>query len=672
MAKQIGGVALMPRESRNGIFYDVEELKKFDGVKVPLRVEHGGPNTNIGEVTFKFNEEKSQVTYIAEVTDTKWQSILDNEQYQVSIGASVLEQRELCDQMKSKCLNAPVLKDIIELSVVRTPGIPEATMNVLESKDVLFEKIINEDEQDTALSSFNGFIDSQALLVELTTSIQANSPDTAPEEIQRKAMEILSGLENAFRTIITPPTPVVQAPTPENTSNIPTPQSSTMTNDKPVETTEKVEEKVKVTIETDGEVEVADTKKEEAPVEAPVETPAKEVAPEVKTESAESELVKATKALTSVITESKPLWTPKSEVAESADESHVEEAFTDDEAKKFMDKLFETGYNKLVIDKEGWIEEHVTEGRTTANGMVEEAVSTSGTIPGVKQRSNIKVQLGAKTATPIRQYGQFEAIPTGQNTARFYRITNPDAGAITESPTTDITAVTHTLTSVDVTCSIRGWRQVVEKANLEDYPASFLNALRETARLEAIRDEHKLILQDLAATDHDFGGTSTAPYHLGGSDGLATTTATEEDADGAFDEDGLTKAKMYLGKLGQNTAPGNLIAFLSEEAFESLSTSTGLSEYTQIGNANVTRLGQIERLYGIDIIVTNELLQANNADRNLVCVKGQAWGLASQRKMEIEFQKNIAGQYFDIVWTHRIGVDIIDPNTYIIVSSVAT
>ena len=78
----------------------------------------------------------------------------------------------------------------------------------------------------------------------------------------------------------------------------------------------------------------------------------------------------------------------------------------------------------------------------------------------------------------------------------------------------------------------------------------------------------------------------------------------------------------------------------------------------------------MERLYGIDIVVTNELLSQNSADRNLVCVKGKSWGLASQRKMEIEFQKNIAGQYWDIVWTHRIGVDILDPNTYVIVSSV--
>ena len=232
-------------------------------------------------------------------------------------------------------------------------------------------------------------------------------------------------------------------------------------------------------------------------------------------------------------------------------------------------------------------------------------------------------------------------------------------------------AIKLPLTSIDVTCSIRGWRQTILKAQLEDYPASFLNAIRETARLEAIRDEHKLILEDLASTARDYGGVTTAPYHIGGSDGAATGNTTEEDADGEFDEDGLTFAKRYLQELGQDVGPGKLVAFITPRAFESLATSSSISEYAQIGNPSVTKLGQLERLYGIDLVVTNEVKgDVSNADRNIVAVKGAAWGLASQRTMELELQKQVAGQYWDLVWTHRIGVNVIDPNTYIIVSSV--
>ena len=675
MAERISGIALMPRQSRNGVYYDVEELKKFHGKTVPLRVEHD-KDTHIGQVTFSFDEEKSQVKYEATVFDSEWQQILNNEQYQVSIGASVLEQRHLCDEMKVKCLNAPVLDEILELSVVRTPGIPESTLHVVESHNAQYIKILNEQEVP---ASFGGFIDPIRLRQEISDSVKAKNPNLESEEVDRKSGELLGTLEVAFLRLIQPPTQVQPAPEQtnnvDNTSNKETPINQNMTTEI---SEKKVEEKVKVTIETDGEVEVGkpETKTEVADDKCPegkdmvdgkcVDKPATEdVSDKVieRIEKSNSDTLKA------VIETVKGNWNPKSEVAESTNASYVEEAFTDDQATAFMDKLFETGYNKLVLEKEGWIETHSYQ-KQTGNGEVQEAVSTSGTIPGVKQASNISIQLGSKTAIPIRQYGQFQAVTTGQNTARFYRITVPDAGAITESPTTDITAVTHTLTAIDVTCSIRGWRQVVEKANLEDYPASFLNAIRETARLEAIRDEHKLILQDLGATDHDFGGITTAPYHIGGSDGAATSNTTEEDADGELDEDGLTFSKRYLEELGQDTSPGNLVAFISPRAFEALISSTSLSEYTQIGNAGVTRLGQMERLYGIDIIVTNELLSANNASRNLVCVKGKAWGLASQRKMEIEFQKNVAGQYWDIVWTHRIGVDILDPNTYVIVSTV--
>lgn len=602
MAERIAGIALMPRESRNGVYYDTEELKKFDGVSVPLRVEHD-KDTHIGEVTFTFDEMKSQVKYEATVFDSEWQEILSNEQYQVSIGASVLEQRELCDEVRAKCLNAPVLNEILELSVVRVPGIPESTLHVIESSNVQYIKILDQTQT-------------------ITSNIQTT--------IKEKDMT-----------------------------------NETLDN--------KVEEKVKVTIETDGEVEVgkAEAKTEVAPeVEAPA--PTAEAKEEVATEKVAERIEKSNEdTLKAVIETVKDAWQPKSEVAESTDSGYVDEAFTDESAKKFLDKVFENGYGRLVIDKEGWIENHTTEGRITANGSVEEAVGTSGTIPGVKQRANVSIQIGSKTATSIRQYGQFEALPTGQNTARFYRITVPDAGAITESVSSDISASTHTLTSIDVTCNIRGWRQTILKAQLEDYPASFLNAIRETARLEAIRDEHKLILEDLASTARDYGGVTTAPYHIGGSDGAATSNTTEEDADGEFDEDGLTFAKRYLQELGQDVGPGKLVAFLTPRAFESLATSSAISEYAQIGNPSVTKLGQLERLYGIDIVVTNEVKgDVSNADRNIVAVKGASFGLASQRTMELELQKQVAGQYWDLVWTHRIGVNVIDPNTYIIVSSV--
>ena len=695
MATRISGIALMPRESRNGIFYDVEQLKKFDGVTVPLRVEHN-QESNIGEVLFTFDPIKTQVRYTATVTDPLWQENLDREQYQVSIGASILDERELCDEMKVKCLNAPVLDEILELSIVKTPGIPESTLKVDENTTHTSNELI---WTGTSAGGATVTTGSNIVIVGIPEStlkvdenISAGGGITWTDTINTLTTGTASNI-----VIIGKPDKIEKNCTHEgivviNTSNKQTVENNDMvesTKDNSVETEKpKVEEKTTITIVTDGELDVKSTETKSASVPEKDAEATKEVAHDDdecpdgqkkvdgkcvkdKVDETKCEVVESKKEIVEAIQSLKESWKPKSEVSEASDQVFEDDQFTDETAKVFLDKLFETGYGVIKMDKEGWMQAHTIEGERSGNGYVTEAVTTSGTISGVKQQTNISIQLGAKTAIPIRQFGQFAAIPVGQNTARFYRITVPDAGAITESPTTDISAATHTLTAIDITCAIRGWRQVVEKAELEDFPASFLNTLRETARLEAIRDEHRLIVQDLGATDHDFGGTTTAPYHIGGSDGVATTTPTEEDADGELDEDGLTFAKRYLQELGQDVGPGKLIAFISPRAFEALSSSTSLSEYTQIGNPNITRLGQMERLYGIDIIVTNELLVANNADRNLICVKGKAWALASQRSMEIELQKQIAGQYWDIVWTHRIGVDILDPNTYIIVSTVA-
>jgi len=325
MAERIAGIALMPRQSRNGVYYDTEELKKFDGKTVPLRVEHN-KETHIGQVTFSFDEEKSQVKYEATVFDSEWQKTLENEQYQVSIGASVLEQRTLCDEMKAKCLNAPVLDEILELSVVRTPGIPESTLHVVESHNAQYIKILNEQEVP---ASFGGFVDPIRLRQEITDSIKQKNPDLESDEIDRKSGELLGTLEVAFMRLISPPPqlePTAQEPIKDDiTSNKDKDKKTYMTTEI---SEKKVEEKVKVTIETDGEVEVgkAEAKTEVAPTtDAPAKVEdAKEDASDKVAERIEKSNSETLKAVIETVKEN---WNPKSEVAESTNASYVEEAY---------------------------------------------------------------------------------------------------------------------------------------------------------------------------------------------------------------------------------------------------------------------------------------------------------------------------------------------------------
>jgi len=123
----------MPRESRNKTFYHIDELKKFDGLTVPLRFNHiQTPEAVIGEAHFTFDEEKGQVKYVANITNSFYQDLVENKLFQVSIGATVLKHSEMCDNSGRPCLHAPVLGSIDELSIVETPGIPESTLNIIE------------------------------------------------------------------------------------------------------------------------------------------------------------------------------------------------------------------------------------------------------------------------------------------------------------------------------------------------------------------------------------------------------------------------------------------------------------------------------------------------------------------------------------------------------------
>lgn len=619
----------MPRKSRNQVYYHTDELRKFHNKTVPLRFNHDDTPTGIiGTATFSFDEEKEQVNYEATITDSNYQKLIDTMNFQVSIGATASEpDHKLCDDTERECLNAPVLGSIDELSIVETPGIPESTINIVETT--------------TSGTTFTNSFGLGTSTIPLTFYPHFQH-EVLPCGCIKKDCNENFHIKTSDKPNIVKEESMVQE-TPQPTIKV--------EETKPVETPTQIETptpKVEESVKAETPVNSIDSKKIEKDI----------------TESAE-------KQISEVVRELRETWIPKSEVNESLHVTGFEKPFTAEEAQQILEKLDDQGYVKLKIDKEDFIKAHTR--IATKDGRLTEAITTSGTIPGIQTDNEVVVLLDGKTALSVRGWGQFRAIPTGQNTERFYKITIPDAAAITESPTTDITQSTHTLTSVDVTCSIRGWRQNIKRSQFEDFPAAFLNAIRESARIEAIRDEHRLILQTITGTSFALGGsTATAPkaFHIDGTTGGAVTTPTLEGAAVELDEDGVSFAKRYLQQGHDPTiGPNDLVMFLAPRAFESLYTAANLLNYTQFGNPSVTRLGVLEQVYGVDLVITNELLVANNAYRNVVVRKGKAWALCSQRDMNIQLQDIIKGQTTDVVWTHRIGVGQLDNKAYCIVSS---
>lgn len=622
---EISGIAAFPRLSENNVFYWPQELKKFDGVVVPLRWMHiQTGEAIIGEATFIYNEEQRQVLYTARVDSEEAIEKIKNGNYKVSIGAKASPGKEMCHK-DGQCVEAPIINEILELSVVDEPGIPEGTLN--------------HESKKTSLKCVDPIIITS---VKPNVTEKQSMTDKALKECDCDKTEVAEAPQTApVKTEVEAPSP----PCPEGWK------------------------------EVDGACVKDDTPAPEAPKDESTEVPAqtKDVTINVNTQKSESTKSVDVEKLTTeikadILKEMGEKFTPKSEIKVS-ESKELDQSWKESE-KEWTPEAIKEGLNHggitLTLEKEGWVEEH-------KQSVLREAVSATS-VSGVKLTSDIIVIPGTNTFEPLRALGQFEAIPKGQDTARFWTLDVAAFGAITESTSTDITASTHTLTPINVTTATRGILQQVLKSQFEDLPPQFLEKLKTVLRLAAIKDEHNLIVQTLASTDNDFNNgtavlTAGWPAHISGVDGTFVDTTITEDALGEFKKEGITAAKKNLSIRGYDTVSNRIVAIISPRQYDQLILDPDISTFVQQGDPSISVTGTLSRYFGIEIMVSNELLVANNSQRGLVIVAGASFALASQREMEVEMDKEIAGQYINIVISHRIGVEELDKQSYCIVSS---
>jgi len=128
---RITGIALVPRISRNGNLYTKEELKRFNNVKVPLNWEHD-PSKVIGSVTFFYNSETEQVFYEGNVDDDAAAALVKNKTLFTSIEASPVDVKSVCNG-PGDCFSMPFGLTPTALALTETPGVPETSVNVIES-----------------------------------------------------------------------------------------------------------------------------------------------------------------------------------------------------------------------------------------------------------------------------------------------------------------------------------------------------------------------------------------------------------------------------------------------------------------------------------------------------------------------------------------------------------
>ncbi len=127
----ITGVALIPRISRNNNLYTKEELKRFDGKRVPLNWEHDR-SKQIGFVTFHYNEEMETVYYDGFITDESAAQLARNKTLYTSIEAEPTSMKDVCNGV-GDCFHMPFGLDPQALALTETPGVPETTVRVIEN-----------------------------------------------------------------------------------------------------------------------------------------------------------------------------------------------------------------------------------------------------------------------------------------------------------------------------------------------------------------------------------------------------------------------------------------------------------------------------------------------------------------------------------------------------------
>ena len=618
MTLQISGIAAFPRLSENNVFYWPQELEKFDGVTVPLRWMHiQSDDAIIGEAKFSYDENDRQVLYQATVTNEDAINEIRNGGYKVSIGASVLEVSTMCHN-DGNCAEVPIIDKPMELSVVKDPGLPETSLSIIEGLTMTMR--CEGAMRTVPNTSVKPKTDSNQLMTDQEVKSDCANEEV-PKPIKREVEECPEGwtLVDGKCVKDAPKAPADDAP----------------------------KEKAPASTEAAKDINVNVNVKKDQTEEAKVDV--EKIKTEMKAEILEGLGDK---------------FQPKAEV------KTVTEGKFDGDEEWTVEKVKEglaRGKVTMTLNKEDWI-------ASKTHNTITEAVSTSGTVPGVKLSTDIIVIPGSNTFEPYRSLGQFEAIPKGENTAKFWTMDVAAFGAITESTSTDITASTHNLTAIDVTTSTRGILQQVLKSQFEDFPPKFLMKLQEVMRLAAIKDESNLIVQTIASTDNDFNNGTTVltagwPAHISGTDGSFVDATGTEDAVGEFQKEGITTARRYLEERGHNPVSERLVAIISPRAYDTLVNDSDIATFIQQGDPSISKTGMLSRYFGVEIMVSNELLVANNSYRNVVVIAGKAWALASQREMEIEMDKEIAGQYVNIVASHRIGVEELDKTAYVIVSS---
>lgn len=347
---------------------------------------------------------------------------------------------------------------------------------------------------------------------------------------------------------------------------------------------------------------------------------------------------------------------PKEEAVKPEPSSKVADVKT--EAYKPVHEFFEGV-------KSGSISENSTSWEVDLDKMYEqwgykhEAVTVSSGTPAQQYSKSIMIIPGGKSKVPIRQFCDFVKL-SGQEKANWYKLPGFSFGAITEG--TEPTNVSQTLAKITATPSIRGAVQRIGYSQIEDVPG-LTNSVNAHMALEAASDEEKLLH---AAFDAETP-TNWINANTGG------TISSDDVASMTFKREAIVASKKKLSEQGYDISPGSLVAILHPKAYSELLLDTNLNNYYQDAQSSITATGALEKIYGVDIVVSANVTAQDNSTndtyRNIIFAKGDTFGLAATRNLSVEAQRRNEVQQVVVSGTHRVACAVKDEASCVRISS---
>lgn len=626
----IAGVLSIPRASLNGWLYLPEELALQDSKTVSMFFEHEeifDPNAMpIGRMNVFWNPDLLQLNYEAIVTDSvKIQLIKSGEYKHVSMGATW----EDFDLIRGWLF--PKGTEIIEGSLVKFPGIPEASVNII---DHVKPKVSPEARPVV-------FRDSQGLSHPV---LICDNRKVIPTYSCTK--EFCYSVLGSHKADGVKPSACDKKMTEEEKDKIDdaTANTNTNTKEKEKDSGEDQTDKDKI-IGTDGNKD-KDGKGKLIILDA----------------NGMKILLKENSRM--VMDGFKEFVSPMQKVLNSIQKPQPTALVSDGVVSKdaatikfygAMTKAFKQlpNSNMQTIDW-GFISEELKK-----DGVAIDAIQqTSLGAAAGKQWLEPLTVIPAGLAAGIRDSCEVVIIERGAEEAIFTLIDTPDpidATGGNESPTVPADA-TQTITTVTAKPTERIIKQRVTDQAIRKTPANLAQALALAYRQREILDEDDKVLTELNAitvgnlAGSFFGGTQTAESGITSADVMTAKL--------------LAKAKRAIARKGwtQALVPGGLVCVMSPEQHEQLITDSNVSRFVETtSNGSQLREGAVDRIHGIDIMVSSKVPTGTGAGspavtthRAFVYARQVAMGLAFTKDFAIETDRRIEERATYVVATWEI------------------